>query len=459
MKKKWISIALVMTLLAGILSPLAAHAEAAADKDEIKKAMDKAADYLWQKEKKAGALSPWSYIALAAAGRDLENTSVDRVCEKLYAQLKAGETNDYSTLVLTLLAAGQDPYNYKGENLVQKLQDAQLPGGKYADNVINGGEDLVNAHIWAVLALHTAGVTAEQAKALQWLVNQQHADGSFYWDAADRDTADVDSTGMAMMALGALGEKNDGPVVQKALDYLRRAQKDSGGFDSWGTENPESCNMVIQGLTAVGVDPTGQEWLKSGGNPVTAMLSFQLPDGSFSHLKNGGSSEMATQQALMALADVYYGDTLFNRLRLRAAPGTSKPLTPPERTVRFEVGRKQYMVTVGGQRQTQATDAVPFIENGRTYVPVRYLAYALGIPESGVNWDGKSRTVTLLLNGAGVKLVVGSPLICINGACRQMDVVPVLRQGRTYLPARYVAESFGFRVDWDKAAQAVIITK
>lgn len=454
MKKKWVCMALLLILLAGILSPVAAYAEPAADKGAIEKAMDKAADYLWQKEKKAGALLPWSYIALAAAGRDLENTSVDRVCEKLYAQLKAGETNDYSTFVLTLLAAGQDPYNYKGENLVQKLQDAQLPGGKYADNVINGGEDLVNAHIWAVLALHTAGASSkEQAKALQWLVNQQHADGSFYWDAADRDTADVDSTGMALMALGALGEKKDSPVVQKAVAYLRSAQKDSGGFNSWGTENPESCSVVIQGLTAVGVDPTGQEWLKSGGNPVTALLSFQLPDGSFSHLKGGVASEMATQQALMALADVYYGDTLFNRLRSQPSAAL------PERTVRFEAGKKQYVVTIGGQPQKHETDAAPFTQNGRIYVPVRYLAYALGIPESGVNWDSKSRTITLSLNGASVRLAVGSLLIYTNNAPRQMNVAPVLRHGRTYLPARYVAESFGFRVDWDQAAQAVIITK
>jgi len=211
--------------------------------------------------------------------------------------------------------------------------------------------------------------------------------------------------------------------------------------------------MVIQGLAAAGITPNGQEWLKSGGNPVTALLSFQLPDGSFSHLKGGVTSEMATYQALMALADVYYGDTLFNRLR-------SQPFAvSPERTVRFEAGKKQYTVTVGGQLQRQETDAVPFIENGRTYVPVRYLAYALGIPESGVNWDGKSRTVTLSLNGTRVKLAVGSPLIYANNAPRQMDVAPVLRQGRTYLPARYVAESFGFRVDWDQAAQAVIITK
>ncbi len=48
----------------------------------------------------------------------------------------------------------------------------------------------------------------------------------------------------------------------------------------------------------------------------------------------------------------------------------------------------------------------------------------------------------------------------VNGAARPpTDVAPVIRDGRTCLPARYVAESFGCRVSWDEAAQMVIITR
>jgi hypothetical protein len=34
-----------------------------------------------------------------------------------------------------------------------------------------------------------------------------------------------------------------------------------------------------------------------------------------------------------------------------------------------------------------------------------------------------------------------------------MDVAPVIKEGRTYLPARYVAEALGYRVDWDGASK------
>jgi hypothetical protein len=36
-------------------------------------------------------------------------------------------------------------------------------------------------------------------------------------------------------------------------------------------------------------------------------------------------------------------------------------------------------------------------------------------------------------------------------------VAPLVRNGRTYLPARYVAEAFGRAVTWDQASQTVTI--
>jgi hypothetical protein len=38
-----------------------------------------------------------------------------------------------------------------------------------------------------------------------------------------------------------------------------------------------------------------------------------------------------------------------------------------------------------------------------------------------------------------------------------MDVAPMIRDGRTYLPARYVAEAFGCTVTWDPVGRTVTI--
>lgn len=108
----------------------------------------------------------------------------------------------------------------------------------------------------------------------------------------------------------------------------------------------------------------------------------------------------------------------------------------------------------GDSRYEKAMDAKPFVENGRSYVPVRYLALALGVPESGIVWDGKTRAVFLTMNNKTLKLVIGKNILyvgkpnCDFFRTVQMDVTPMIKDGRTYLPARFVAESFGYQVSW-----------
>lgn len=457
--------AMVIVIAALVFASSAAPALPAG---EVKPAMNKAAAYLLAQDKSSERpLSLWSYLALAGAGQDISATRALQSCQRQYTDMQSGELNDYSLLVLGLVAAGGDPYDYQGRNLVQMIRAAQLPDGKFADNIDgsglgdNGEQVLVNAHIWALLALQAAGAEIPGAqKARQWLIDQQRADGSFNWNALGTKP-DVDSTGMALMALGAMGEKKDSPVVQKAVTFLRSAQEDDGGFSSWGAPNPESCRMVISGLTAVGIDPAGSEWTKAGGNPLTALLSYQLPDGSFEHIKGGGSNMMATEQALQGLADLYYGNTLFDRLKEKSAAALAgNTVKRPQRVVRFKLGEAKYEVSSDSIKQLQDMDVAPFVENGRTYVPVRYLALALGVPEKGIAWSARDSTALLASDGVAVKLTVGENILYVNDRPLTMDVTPLLLPpGRAFLPARYVAEAFGYTVQWDGNENAVTIAR
>lgn len=446
-KKSIISLLIIAALI--LAAPIQPRALAATG---VKPAMDRAAGYLLASEKERGKpLTPWSYVALAASGHNLGGTLVEQSCRQQLATATA--TADYSLLVFTMLAAGEDPFDYQGQNLVQRIQSAQLPGGKFADNIDgsgqgdDGGQLLLNAHVWAILALHAAGSgIPDPAAARRWLSDQQHPDGSFNWCITE-SLADVDSTGMALMALGALGESKDSPVVQRALAYLKGAQDEDGGFSSWGAANPESCSAVIQGLWAVGIDPA---WLKKGSSdPVIAMTGFQLADGSFAHLKGTGASEIATQQGLLALSAVDAGKPFFSR-----AAETARQLT-----VKFKVGAADYQEQSGTSSRVVTADAAPFVRDGRVYVPLRYLALSLGIPETGIQWLPPDQKVTLVHNQTTLVLTVGSDKMQVNGVLRPMDVAPVIRDGRTFLPARYVAEAFGCRVAWDQAGQTVIITR
>lgn len=125
----------------------------------------------------------------------------------------------------------------------------------------------------------------------------------------------------------------------------------------------------------------------------------------------------------------------------------------PSSKVVFEIGSNTYILN----DKTATMEAAPFIENNRTFVPVRYLALSLGVSEDDIVWSASARTVTLKADDVSVEMAVGGNILYVNDSPREMDVTPVIKNGRTYLPARYVAESLGYKVRWDAANRSVFI--
>jgi len=104
-------------------------------------------------------------------------------------------------------------------------------------------------------------------------------------------------------------------------------------------------------------------------------------------------------------------------------------------------------------------DVAPYIKPpGRTYVPVRYLANALGVADANVGWNGRARQVTLSEPGMPkVQMTIGKKHVISNGNRKEIDVSPeIIPPGRTMLPARFVAEALGYQVEWDPANSLVL---
>ncbi len=85
-------------------------------------------------------------------------------------------------------------------------------------------------------------------------------------------------------------------------------------------------------------------------------------------------------------------------------------LAAPDHKAVFVVGQKGY--TADGQAKQM--DAAAFAEQGRTYVPVRYLALALGVPEDKITWSPSAGTVTLIRDKVTVVLAVGGKVMYVN---------------------------------------------
>jgi hypothetical protein len=105
----------------------------------------------------------------------------------------------------------------------------------------------------------------------------------------------------------------------------------------------------------------------------------------------------------------------------------------------------------------QEMDVEPYIKDDRTYVPVRYLAYSLGVDEAGISWDGEAKEVGIVSGETDISLTIGSNTMTVNNDPVIMDVAPEIKVGRTMLPARWVAESLGAEVEWDETTKQAII--
>ncbi len=123
----------------------------------------------------------------------------------------------------------------------------------------------------------------------------------------------------------------------------------------------------------------------------------------------------------------------------------------------FVIGTTTF--TVNGVEQTM--DVAPYLSNDRTYLPVRYVAQALGVADSNIMWNAADQSVIIIKGDRIIKLVIGSTTMLINGVTFTMDVAPeIVDPGRTMLPLRWVAQALGADVTWDEATQTVtVITK
>lgn len=91
-------------------------------------------------------------------------------------------------------------------------------------------------------------------------------------------------------------------------------------------------------------------------------------------------------------------------------------------------------------------DTVPVVKNGRTLVPIRAIIESMG---GTVSWDGATSTVTLSYEEDIIKLIINCTTAFLNGTEKVLDVAPVVINGRTMLPIRFIAENFGCKVDWN----------
>jgi tetratricopeptide (TPR) repeat protein len=116
-------------------------------------------------------------------------------------------------------------------------------------------------------------------------------------------------------------------------------------------------------------------------------------------------------------------------------------------TVAFALSANATDVVVDGVKvEFNSSMGYPFIENGRTLVPLRASMEALG---AEVVWDGEQRCAIVKKGPATVVCYIDEACIYRNGTKIPNDAAAQIKDSRTYLPIRAVAEALDATVGWD----------
>jgi hypothetical protein len=87
---------------------------------------------------------------------------------------------------------------------------------------------------------------------------------------------------------------------------------------------------------------------------------------------------------------------------------------------------------------------------------VRFIAESFG---ATVEWVKETETIVIQLDSMTITLQIDNTTAFINGRSYILDAPPIIKNGRTFVPVRFIAESFGATVEWVKETETVIITK
>lgn len=94
---------------------------------------------------------------------------------------------------------------------------------------------------------------------------------------------------------------------------------------------------------------------------------------------------------------------------------------------------------------SQSVEPAPLIQDGSTVVPLRFIGEALG---ASIDWEPTEKRVTYKLEGREVILWVGVQEAKVNGKVVTMSVKPFIIDGRTVVPLRFISEALGATVEW-----------
>ncbi|MGG1596134.1 stalk domain-containing protein [Paenibacillus naphthalenovorans] len=100
-------------------------------------------------------------------------------------------------------------------------------------------------------------------------------------------------------------------------------------------------------------------------------------------------------------------------------------------------------------------EQLPILVDGTTLVPMRKIFESLG---AEIEWHAETSTVTAHKGQTTIQLTIDSDSAIINGELTKLDAPPIIKNGVTLVPVRFISESLGTKVEWKETTKTVQIT-
>lgn len=239
----------------------------------------------------------------------------------------------------------------------------------------------------------------------------------------------ADSTNVyAKTSLYAEGGYGDAAADKALFNFPKGIAVDADG----GLVIADSLNNAIR-------------YLKDG--VVTTLAGSEANGGLHDGVESSAAFDNPTGVAVTGGNEIYVSDSGNNRIRKISRYQLPDQL-PKDDQVKVVVGNKQIQF-----------DAQPEITGGRTMVPVRVIAEALGYE---VKYVEEGQKVDLVKGDSTIELYVGKTGLKNmqkgkDDISKDTDVAPYTKDGRTYVPVRFFAEEAGADVQWVQDVRTAVV--
>jgi LPXTG-motif cell wall-anchored protein len=251
---------------------------------KLSNAIDAASQYVIKNQ-----VGEWEAVALIKAGKELPANYLENVTTVIKDKKgKFSKITDYERYTLGILAAGGNPTNVAGYNLIEAI---------YNGNVTKQG---LNGVFYGLIALDSANFEISEhakwtrEKLVGHLLEKQNKDHGWSWDGSVK--SDIDTTAMVVTALAPYKDNTSvKTAIEAAVQYL------STQYQTSKVDNSSTASQVVVALSSIDVDANNPLFTKSGISLISFLLSFQNADGGFDWQGGNSSDVMSTSQGIQGI--------------------------------------------------------------------------------------------------------------------------------------------------------------